>query len=156
MKRFESSQHHHKELNFGLYGCFDCLCGTRYRPGYNPSLRGLAMNRFLQFDDVYTRDDLSKGLAAMRGTPVMAALREEVAACRAREGGVMPAVHEADTDVAAGDEVADGTEFSEDLGVQEANVLPYANESDDESDGDHGGAEMATRKRSSTPTRRSR
>jgi hypothetical protein len=115
------------------------------------------MSRVLQFEDVYTRDDLAKGLSGMRGTPAMSALREEVAACRAREGGMPVAVAEADADVQADREVGDASHddmapLGEDLDVQTASVLP----GDDVEEDDESAQDGPRRRRASTPNKRSR
>jgi Delta7-sterol 5-desaturase len=97
-----TEHHHHKECNFGLYGCFDCLCNTRFRPGYNPTVRGLFLTRWLQFDDVYTRDDLSKAMRKHSSSSRLTAIRDEVTACHKRDGGSpAAAIVEADEDVKA-------------------------------------------------------
>lgn len=89
-----TQHHHHKDLNFGLYGCWDCVCNSRFSPGYNGTVRGLLLTRHLQFQDVFTSADLTAAMQSLQGTERLSAARHEMEDSRARAAG-HPAVHDA-------------------------------------------------------------
>lgn len=75
------AHHHHKEVNFALYGCFDYLLGTKYDRKRNATVRGLALDDVLQYQDVYTQKDLAEALKKLEKEKpaVIAGFRDEVA-----------------------------------------------------------------------------
>lgn len=135
-----TQHHHHKDLNFGLYGCWDCVCNSRFSPGYNGTVRGLLLTRHLQFQDVFTSADLTAAMQSLQGTERLSAARHEIEDSRARAAG-RPAVH--DTDVSSAAAAAAAAKAAE-AGGATADV----SDSDDEANG------SASRRSSSALRRR--
>ncbi|KAA0147271.1 hypothetical protein FNF27_08045 [Cafeteria roenbergensis] len=132
-----TQHHHHKDLNFGLYGCWDCVCNSRFSPGYNGTVRGLLLTRHLQFQDVFNTADLTAAMQSLQGTDRLRAARHEIEDSRARAGG-HPAVHDTSFAGTAAAASSAGDATSDDSG----------------SDGEEGGS--ASRRSSSALRRRKR
>ena len=132
-----TQHHHHKDLNFGLYGCWDCVCNSRFSPGSNGTVRGLLLTRHLQFQDVFNTADLTAAMQSLQGTDRLRAARHEIEDSRARAGG-HPAVHDTSFAGTAAAASSAGDTTSDDSG----------------SDGEEGGS--ASRRSSSALRRRKR